>query len=135
MAANDDIFEIDLLRSLGLSNLRFFAEIPHGGGAACGMIAAYNQAVPGPTNLFYVVGKKLTVRGFIVSDHAHREPTFRRHVSGLLRDGKLVFEETHRLAVRGRTRSQALISQTPLVLLMVAYTIGGLWVLAQQIKA
>jgi len=45
MAANDDIFEIDLLRSLGLSNLRFLAEIPHGGGAACGMIAAAVAAI------------------------------------------------------------------------------------------
>ncbi len=45
MAANDDIFEIDLLRSLGLSNLRFFAEIPHGGGAACGTIACAVAAI------------------------------------------------------------------------------------------
>ncbi len=45
MSANDDIFEIDLLRSLNLSNLRFFAEIPHGGGAACGTIAAAVAAV------------------------------------------------------------------------------------------
>jgi NADPH-dependent curcumin reductase CurA len=64
--------------------------------AACGMIAAYNEAVPGPDNLFFIVGKKLTVRGFIVSDHAHREPVFRRHVASLLRDGSLRFEETHR---------------------------------------
>src|SRR3990172_9108836 len=39
MSANDDIFEIDLLRSLNLPNLRFFHEVPHGGGAACGTIA------------------------------------------------------------------------------------------------
>ena len=39
MSANSDIAEIDLLRSLNLSNLRFFHEIPHGGGAACGTIA------------------------------------------------------------------------------------------------
>jgi acetyl-CoA acetyltransferase len=45
MGANDDIFEIDLLRSLGLENLRFFAEIPHGGGAACGTIAGAVAAV------------------------------------------------------------------------------------------
>src|SRR2546425_1354774 len=45
MAANDDIFEIDLLRSLGLSKLRFFAEIPHGGGAACGTIACAVAAI------------------------------------------------------------------------------------------
>ncbi|HEU5034944.1 MAG TPA: NADP-dependent oxidoreductase [Mycobacteriales bacterium] len=69
---------------------------PFGRIAECGMIAAYNEVVPGPDNLFFIVGKKLTVRGFIVSDHAHREPTFRRHVAGLIRDGSLVFEETHR---------------------------------------
>jgi acetyl-CoA acetyltransferase len=45
MSANDDIFEIDLLRSLGLSNLRFFNEVPHGGGAACGTIAGAAAAV------------------------------------------------------------------------------------------
>ena len=39
MGANDDVFEIDLLRSLNLPNLRFFNEVPHGGGAACGTIA------------------------------------------------------------------------------------------------
>ena len=69
---------------------------PFGRIAARGMISAYNEAVPGPDNMFLIVGRKLTVRGFIVSDHAHREPVFRRHVSGLLREGKLTFRETHR---------------------------------------
>jgi acetyl-CoA acetyltransferase len=45
MGANNDVFEIDLLRSLGLDNLRFFAEIPHGGGAACGTVAGAVAAV------------------------------------------------------------------------------------------
>lgn len=45
MRANDDIFEIDLLRSLNLRNLRFFSEIPHGGGAACGTLANAVAAV------------------------------------------------------------------------------------------
>ena len=45
MAANDDVFEIDLLRSLNLDNLRFFNEVPHGGGAACGTIAGAVAAV------------------------------------------------------------------------------------------
>src|SRR4051812_46251986 len=67
--------------------------------AACGMISAYNQAVPGPDNLFFIVGKKLTIRGFIVSDHAHREPAFRRHVAPLVRSGQLVFSETHRQGI------------------------------------
>jgi hypothetical protein len=72
---------------------------PFGRIAECGMIAAYNQAVTAPNNLTLVVGKKLTVRGFIVSDHSHREPLFRRHVSRLLRDGRLRFHETHRQGI------------------------------------
>lgn len=67
--------------------------------AACGMISAYNESVPGPDNLFFVVGKKLTMRGFIVSDHAHREPAFRRHVAPLLASGRLQFAETHRTGI------------------------------------
>lgn len=69
---------------------------PFGRIAACGMISAYNERMEGPDNLFLIVGRKLTVRGFIVSDHAHREATFRRHVSSLLREGSLLFRETHR---------------------------------------
>ena len=72
---------------------------PFGRIAECGMISAYNEAIPGPDNLFFIVGKKLTVRGFIISDHFDREPVFRRHVAGLIRDGKLVFEETHRTGI------------------------------------
>lgn len=67
---------------------------PFGRIAACGMISAYNEAQAGPDNLFLVVGKKLTMRGFIVSDHAHRTPVFARHVGGLLQDGRLRAPET-----------------------------------------
>jgi hypothetical protein len=42
----------------------------------------------------------------------------------------------HRLLVaRGVRAGRALAAQLPLVLLMVAYTMAGLWVLAQQLKA
>ena len=67
---------------------------PFGRVAACGMISAYSEPQPGPDNLFQVVGKKLTLRGFIVSDHAHRTRLFERHVGGLLRAGRLVAPET-----------------------------------------
>jgi len=60
----------------------------------CGMIAAYNERAEAPDNLFLIVGKKLTVRGFIVSDHQHREPAFLRHVAPLVRDGSLKHDET-----------------------------------------
>ncbi len=45
MSANDDIQEIDLLRSLGLSNLRVFHDVPHGGGAACGTVTGAARAI------------------------------------------------------------------------------------------
>jgi hypothetical protein len=41
----------------------------------------------------------------------------------------------HRLAVRGTSRARALAAQLPLVALMVGYTVAGLWVLAQQLRA
>jgi len=41
----------------------------------------------------------------------------------------------HRLALHRATRVRALALQVPLVALMVGYTVAGLWVLAQQIKA
>jgi hypothetical protein len=41
----------------------------------------------------------------------------------------------HRIALRHASPARALAVQAPLVLLMVGYTVAGLWVLAQQIKA
>jgi len=45
MSANRDIDEVDLARALGLANLRFFAEVPYGGGAGCGTVAVAAAAV------------------------------------------------------------------------------------------
>lgn len=41
----------------------------------------------------------------------------------------------HRLAAGASSRGCALLAQLPLVALMVGYTVAGLWVLAQQIRA
>ncbi|HEY8647326.1 MAG TPA: hypothetical protein VIL77_15760 [Gaiellaceae bacterium] len=41
----------------------------------------------------------------------------------------------HRLAIRASSPARALLAQAPLVALMVGYTVAGLWVLAQQIRA
>lgn len=67
--------------------------------AVCGMISAYNDRQPGPDNLFEIVARKLRVQGFIVGDHAEREPLFRRHVSRLLREGRIVSRETVRTGI------------------------------------
>lgn len=62
--------------------------------AACGMISQYNEPTPGPTNLFLVVGRRLRMQGFIISDHAERRGAFLEHVGGLLRAGRLRSEQT-----------------------------------------
>ena len=60
----------------------------------CGMISAYNGVVEPVDNLGLIVGRKLTVRGFIVWDSAHRTPVFTRHVARLLREGAVRYDET-----------------------------------------
>jgi NADPH-dependent curcumin reductase CurA len=68
----------------------------HGRVAMCGAIAHYNatELPAGPHNLGLVIGKRLTLRGFIVSDHQDRLPAMIADVSGWLRDGKLFHTET-----------------------------------------
>lgn len=64
--------------------------------AMCGAISQYNAAAPapGPRNLFLAVGKRLRLRGFIVSDHNDRFGAMVRDVSGWLTSGELVADET-----------------------------------------
>ena len=72
-----------------LTNLRPFGRI-----AACGRVADYNEVKPGPDNLGLMVSKSLTMRGFIVSNHAHRTAAFERHIAPLVRSGAVVHPET-----------------------------------------
>ena len=64
--------------------------------ALCGAIDVYNatEARPGPPNLSLAIGKRLTLRGFIVTDHMSRMPDFLAEVGGWVRDGRLVWDET-----------------------------------------
>ncbi|MBP2703206.1 NADP-dependent oxidoreductase [Microbispora sp. RL4-1S] len=64
--------------------------------AMCGAIAAYNatEPPPGPRNIFLAVTKRLTLRGFIVSDHGDRTAAFVEEVGGWLRDGAVRYDET-----------------------------------------
>lgn len=69
---------------------------PHGRAAICGMIAQYNDTEPpaAPRNLALVIGKRLTLRGFLVGDHGALRGQFVREMSGWLRDGSIGYDET-----------------------------------------
>jgi NADPH-dependent curcumin reductase CurA len=70
----------------------------HGRAALCGSISGYNavEPPPGPRNMSLMVGRRLTLRGFLVSDHADLRPEFTETVTGWLRSGDLVVRETVR---------------------------------------
>jgi len=69
-----------------------------GRAALCGAISGYNavEPQPGPRNMFMLVTKKLSLRGFIVGDHADLRPEFTDAVTGWLGSGQLVVRETVR---------------------------------------
>ncbi|MBV1854167.1 NADP-dependent oxidoreductase [Catellatospora tritici] len=62
--------------------------------ALCGAISGYNEPVPGPDNLTLLIGKRITMRGYIVSDHNDRMPEFLSEVGAWYAEGKLKAEET-----------------------------------------
>ncbi|WP_428305662.1 NADP-dependent oxidoreductase [Lacipirellula sp.] len=74
--------------------LNSFARIP-----VCGLIAHYNatEAPAGPDRLpqlmKQILVKRLTFRGYIVSDFASQYPQFLEEVGGWLREGKLKYKE------------------------------------------
>ena len=68
----------------------------HGRIAVCGMISAYNATEPpvAPRNLAQIVGKRLRVQGFLVSDHGSLRQQFREEVGAMLADGRVRAQET-----------------------------------------
>jgi hypothetical protein len=64
--------------------------------ALCGAISMYNATgpVPGIRNMGLAIGKRLTLRGFIVSDHFDRLPDLHAEVGPALCDGRISFRET-----------------------------------------
>jgi NADPH-dependent curcumin reductase CurA len=70
----------------------------HGRAAICGSISGYNAVSPptGPRNLSLLVANRLTLKGFLVSDHTDLREEFVEKTSLLLRSGQLVVRETVR---------------------------------------
>src|ERR1022692_882010 len=63
---------------------------------ACGGISGYNSETPrpGPSNLFNIITKRLTMRGFIVSDWLDRRAEFEEEVGAYFKAGKVKNKET-----------------------------------------
>jgi len=67
---------------------------PHARIIACGMISQYNLEKPeGVRNLSTMVGNKVKMQGFIVSDHMDLQAEFMAEMSGWLADGKVKYRE------------------------------------------
>ena len=64
--------------------------------ALCGMISQYNLDVPapGPGNIRNMVGNRVLMQGFIISDHMKRYPEFLAEVGGWLKAGRIKYQET-----------------------------------------
>jgi NADPH-dependent curcumin reductase CurA len=63
---------------------------------ACGGISSYNaeKPTPGPSNLFNITTKRLTMKGLIVSDSLNLIDEFHQEVGGYFQAGKLKNKET-----------------------------------------
>jgi len=68
----------------------------HGRIIACGGISGYNEVKPrpGPSNLFNIITKRLTLKGFIVRAWLDRQAEFEKEVGGYFKAGKLKHQET-----------------------------------------
>ena len=62
----------------------------HGRIIACGGISGYNDGKPqaGPSNMMNIVGKRLTIKGMIVSDWLDHRGVFQKEMGGYLRTGR-----------------------------------------------
>ncbi|MEM7134912.1 MAG: NADP-dependent oxidoreductase [Chloroflexota bacterium] len=62
----------------------------------CGMIAQYNatEPVPGPNNLGNIIGKRLLLQGFIVSDFMADSNRFYQEMGQWIQEGKITWQET-----------------------------------------
>jgi NADPH-dependent curcumin reductase CurA len=69
---------------------------PGGRTALCGAISAYNatEPPPGPRNLGQMIGKGLTMKGFLVGSYSEHAAAFTEQVGAWLAAGEMVYDET-----------------------------------------
>jgi hypothetical protein len=74
-----------------LWNMREFGRV-----ALCGMISNYNdeELQPGPRGMTVIIGRRLTIQGFIVTDHPEAGKEYVSKAIRWLAEGKLKYRET-----------------------------------------
>jgi hypothetical protein len=74
-----------------LSHMNTFGRV-----VLCGMISLYNatEPLPGPSNLIFAIVKRLTLKGFIVSDHFERLPEFNVDMGKWIAEDRVKWKET-----------------------------------------
>lgn len=74
-----------------LWNMREFGRV-----ALCGMISSYNdeELQPGPRGMTVIIGRRLTIQGFIVTDHLETGKEYVSKAIQWLAEGKLKYHET-----------------------------------------
>ena len=68
----------------------------HGRVVACGSVSRYNdlESAPGPRNMFLVVTRRLTIQGYIITDHYGAFGEFLPRAGEWVREGRLRYRET-----------------------------------------
>ncbi|MEQ8486178.1 MAG: NADP-dependent oxidoreductase [Pseudomonadales bacterium] len=59
----------------------------------CGAVASYGRPQPGPSNLFQLVTRQATMRGFLTHTQAHRYPEARAELTRWIQAGDIVAPE------------------------------------------
>jgi NADPH-dependent curcumin reductase CurA len=74
-----------------LSHMNTFGRV-----VVCGMISQYNNTAPqpGPRNLSLIFTKRLSLKGYIISDHYDQLPLFLGNMSQWIGEGKIKWRET-----------------------------------------
>ena len=67
----------------------------HGRLALCGMISGYNQEGPlaGPADFGRILMRRLSIRGFTITDHFHRAPAAFAALSAWIGEGKIKWKD------------------------------------------
>jgi NADPH-dependent curcumin reductase CurA len=73
----------------------------------CGMISVYNnkEPTPGPRNMAYIVGKRIKMQGFIVSDFMDMREQFIADMSAWVNDGRIKWEETVEVGIENAPKA------------------------------